>query len=86
MESFDRRIVGIVFNTSFINQIDFTKTIEANTSDLVISQDGMTSVRWDIDMVGEIPTFVNNIYEYHGPFTRIELESIKKLDFWIWSE
>lgn len=78
----DRRIVGVIFDVSEISYIDFTKTIENNINDLVYSIDGMTSVMWDIDEVGEEPAFVTGIITRSRLFTYIELDSIKGLGYW----
>jgi hypothetical protein len=81
----DRRVIGIIFDKSHIDKIDFSKTIENGISELVISHDDMTSVMWDIDDSGEIPDFLANI-PYERIHTLIELESIKKLTHWLLDE
>jgi len=82
---FDRRIIGIIFEKTHIDKIDFSKTIEDGIQDLVISLDDMTSVMWDMDDSDEFPDFICNI-PYEGIRTLLELESIKKLTHWLLDE
>lgn len=77
-----RRIVGILLDVAEISLIDFNQTIENNINELVYSLDGLTSIMWDIDDVGEEPAFVTGIVTRSRTFTYIELESIKTLGYW----
>jgi hypothetical protein len=78
----NRRIVGIIFDVSEISYIDFTKTIEDDINDLVYSIDGMTSIMWDMNEIGEEPAFVTGMVTRSRLFTYIELDSIKSLGYW----
>jgi hypothetical protein len=77
-----RRIIGILLDVSEISLIDFTKTIENNVNELHYSIDGLTSIMWDVDDVGEEPAFITAIITRSRTFTYIELESIKTLGYW----
>ena len=77
-----RRIIGILLDVSEISLIDFTKTIENNVNELHYSIDGLTSIMWDVNDVGEEPAFITAIVTRSRTFTYIELESIKTLGYW----
>jgi hypothetical protein len=80
----DRRIIGIIFDVTEMSLIDFSKTIEDNSEDMIFSLDDMTSVMWDIDDIPEddIPDFVDLMTTKSRTFDYPELQSIKSLGYW----
>lgn len=78
MGNFEQRQF-MIFNTSELNQIDFTQVLETSSETVRMSIDlTKTFVKWD----GEIPNCVNILTTKEGPYTYSEIIEILSSEDW----
>jgi hypothetical protein len=69
----------VIFPTTELSKVDFSKVIETNENGLRKSVDNSkTFIKWD----GETPSFVSSISSTEGPYTHSEILTILATDAW----
>ena len=69
----------VIFPTTELSKVDFSKVMETNENGLRKSVDNSkTFIKWD----GETPSFVSSISSTEGPYTHSEILTILTTDAW----
>ena len=69
----------VIFPTSELSKVDFSKVLEVNETRLRKSIDNSkTFVKWE----GDTPSFVSNISNTEGPYTHSQMLTILATDAW----
>ena len=69
----------VIFPTSELSKVDFSKVLETNENGLRKSVDNSkTFVKWE----GDTPSFVSNISNTEGPYTHSQILTILATDAW----
>ena len=69
----------VIFPTTELSKVDFSKVMETNENGLRKSVDNSkTFIKWD----GETPSFVSSISSTEGPYTHSEILTILATDAW----
>lgn len=70
----------MIIPSTEVKKISFNDIMETDLSTLVYSGDGKrTFIKW----VGDEPSFISNIKNAQGPYTRTEILEIIRSDDWI---
>lgn len=70
----------IIFSISELDKVDFTKVMEDSIDTVRISPDGTKAVIAWISV--QIPDFVSSIESKEGPYTKEEVVTILRSDYW----
>ena len=74
----------IIILTSELDLVDFSELVENNKNTVRKSNDGTKAVlSWDDEEYPEVPSFINQLAYYEGPYINVEIFEVVNGTGWV---